>query len=114
MPAESEAKSRRGPAHWPAAPQEFTELPLPNRLLIPLTVKPGTEAKPKPPNTKVRRGEAVAETPAESSHIPIAPTAGTIGEIRPIRLTNGQPVTAVEFVPTGEAQEMASPANDGN
>jgi electron transport complex protein RnfC len=105
MPAETEAKTMRGPVHWPAAPPEFSSLPVPSQLLVPLTIRPGTEAKPKPPGTKVRRGESLVETPAESSHIPVAPTAGTIGEIRPIRLTSGQPVVAVELAPTGEKEE---------
>ena len=105
MPAEKNAKSTRGPTLWPPAPPEFSRIALPDRLLVPLSVKSHGDAKPRPPGTKVRQGEPLAETPAESSHVPLAPAAGTLGNIRPIRLTTGRPATAVELIPSGEAEE---------
>jgi electron transport complex protein RnfC len=104
MPAETEAKSTRGPAHWPAAPPEFASVSLPSRLLIPLSVKTGAAVTPRPPGTEVRRGEPLLENPAESSHVPLASATGKLGDIRPIRLTTGRPVAAVELFPSSDIE----------
>jgi Na+-translocating ferredoxin:NAD+ oxidoreductase RnfC subunit len=76
---------------------DIIPIPFPARLWIPLG-SGGTSAKPKPPGTIIGRGRPVAEKAAESSHIPLAPADGVLGIVRPIRLTNSRPASAVELI----------------
>jgi Na+-translocating ferredoxin:NAD+ oxidoreductase RnfC subunit len=110
MPAETDARSTRGTTLWPPAPPEFSKVALPDCLLVPLSAKSGAQPKAKPRGTKLRPGDPVVESPAESSHVPLAPAAGTLGEIRPIRLTTGRAATAVELFPSGDTDETSPPA----
>ena len=81
----------------PQRPPKLSEVGLPDRLLVPLGVSSGGDVKVKPPGTSVRRGQPLVDQPAESSHVPLAPANGTLGVVRPIRLTTGRPVAAVEL-----------------
>jgi electron transport complex protein RnfC len=112
MPAETEARMTRGPTPWPTSPPEFSKLAIPDRLLVPVNIKTGGNAKA--PGTKVRQGESLVESPAESSHIPLAPVAGTLGDVHPVCLTSGRLAAAVELIPSGNADDVSPPANSPN
>jgi electron transport complex protein RnfC len=97
MPIQEAVKSDPPP---PTAPQflpDIIPIEMPTRLWVPLGTGSG-DATAKPPGTTVRRGESVIEKAAESSHIPLAPASGTLGNERPIRLTSGRPASAVELI----------------
>lgn len=102
----------RGPTPWPTSPPEFSRLAVPERLFVPVSIKTGGNAKA--PGTKVRRGESLVESPAESSHIPLAPVAGTLGDVHPIRLTTGRLAAGVELIPSGNANEESPPLKSSN
>jgi electron transport complex protein RnfC len=88
---------------------------LPDRLLVPLGVASGSEVKVKPPGTSVRRGQPLVDHPAESSHVPLAPADGILGDVRPIRLTTGRPAAAVELTVSDQSpQETRSPPTGDN
>jgi len=93
---ESDERSNGAAALWPDQPPEFPKLPLPDRLLIPLGSETGG-AKTSP-GTTVHRGQVLLKYPSESSHFPVAPADGTLGEVRLIRLTSGHPASAVELI----------------
>ncbi|HEX4052826.1 MAG TPA: 4Fe-4S dicluster domain-containing protein [Tepidisphaeraceae bacterium] len=97
MPGERESKSSKAMAVWPDQPPEFSRVPLPDRLLVPLGAA-GAEAKAPPSGTVVHRGQVLVDRAPESSHLPVAPADGVLGHVRPIRLTNGRPAVAVELV----------------
>jgi electron transport complex protein RnfC len=97
MPGERNSRSSKAMVVWPEQPPEFLKLELPDRLLVPLSAGSG-EAKVLPPGTAVRRGQTLVERAAESSHVPLAPADGALGNVRPIRLSNGRPIIAVEFI----------------
>ncbi|MGD0541689.1 MAG: 4Fe-4S dicluster domain-containing protein [Tepidisphaeraceae bacterium] len=83
---------------WPIQPPEFSRLPLPDRLLVPLSARMGGEAKVLRAGTAVRKGHALVVRPAESSHVALAPADGVLENVRPIRLSNGRPTLAIELV----------------
>jgi electron transport complex protein RnfC len=93
----TEEKSPRGAAIWPDAPPAFEDLPLPQQLLVPLSVRIGRDAKLKERGAKVRRGQSLVEDASEWSHVPVAPADGTLGNVRPIRLTTGRAASAIEL-----------------
>lgn len=114
MPVKDEVSSTDEPVVAQEQLPERITIDMPKRLWVPLGAG-GGNATPKSPGTRVRRGEPVAEKPAESSHIPLAPAAGTLGDERPIRLTNGKPASAVELIVSADAQAedlKPSPATD--
>jgi Na+-translocating ferredoxin:NAD+ oxidoreductase subunit C len=113
MPAESESTTAKTTGVWPEQIPEFSKIPLASILNIPIGIRGAGEGSVKPPGTRVRRGEPLVDHAAESWHIPLAPADGTLGNVRPIRLTTGGPAVAVELNVSGEAPpELAdSPAS---
>src|SRR5580658_8415526 len=113
MPVESESKTAGTTGVWPEQIPELLKIALPERLRVPIGVRGAGEGNVKPAGTKVRRGEPLVDHAAESSHVPLAPADGTLGEVRPIRLTTGGPAVAVELIVSGESPpsfENSSPA----
>jgi electron transport complex protein RnfC len=113
MPVESESKTAGTTGVWPDQIPELLKIALPERLRVPIGVRSAGEGSVKPAGTRVRRGEPLVEHAAESSHVPLAPADGTLGEVRPIRLTTGGPAVAVELIVSGESPpsfENSSPA----
>lgn len=100
---------------WPRQVPELLKISLPDRLRVPIGVRSAGEASVKPPGTSVRRGEPLVAHAAESSHVPLAPADGTLGETRPIRLTTGHPTVAVELIVSRESQANSEnpPATSG-
>jgi Na+-translocating ferredoxin:NAD+ oxidoreductase subunit C len=98
MPGKTESRSSRELALWPEEPPEFSKLPLPDRLLVPLSARMGGEAKVLPPGTVVRKGQILVVRAAESSHVALAPADGVLEHVRPIRLSNGRATLAIELV----------------
>jgi Na+-translocating ferredoxin:NAD+ oxidoreductase subunit C len=85
-------------------------------LIVPLSTRPpgeGTGAKP--PDTRVRRGSALAEHVPETAHLPLSPVAGAIVATTRVDLLNGHRVAAVEIqVNSNEPQPAVErePASD--
>src|SRR5580704_5427706 len=117
MPVESESKTAGTTGVWPEQIPELVSIALPERLRVPIGVRGAGEATVKPAGMRVRRGEPLVDQAAESSHIPLAPADGTLGEVRPIRLTTGGPAVAVELIVSGESTQRlenpsAAPSNE--
>jgi len=121
MPAERESKSAektaaRTTSLWPEQAPELLPIPLPDRLLVPIGIRGAGDASVKPAGTLIQRGDRIADHAAESSHVPLAPESGTLGQVRPIRLTSGQTAAAVElFVsnqPSAPSQNTLKPSED--
>ncbi|MGA2583132.1 MAG: 4Fe-4S dicluster domain-containing protein [Tepidisphaeraceae bacterium] len=92
---------------WPLEPPATQAIAAPPRMLVPLGARLESCCQAKPPGAAVDRGESVARIPLESSHIPLSPVTGKLGEIFPITLTNGQPTRAVEvFVESHEERPL--------
>jgi len=104
MSAEAESKSTQAAGIWPEQIPEFLLIPPPQRLRVPIGGRGVGEAGVKPPGTVVQRGQPLVETAVESSHVPLAPVDGILGEVRPIRLTTGAAAVAVELIVTGQPQ----------
>lgn len=76
----------------------FRPIPAPARLIVPLAARPpgeGTTAEL--PDTRVARGEPLAENVAETAHVPLTPVAGRIVAQTRVDLLNGHRAAAVEI-----------------
>ena len=76
----------------------FHPVPPPARLIVPLSTRPpreGTDAKP--PDTRLRRGDALAEHVPETAHLPLSPVAGAIVATTRVDVLNGHRVAGVEI-----------------
>jgi len=76
----------------------FRPVPPPSRLIVPLSTRPpgqGTDAKL--PDTRITRGEPLAERVPETAHLPLSPVAGVIVATTRIDLLNGHRVAGVEI-----------------
>ncbi len=93
----------------------FRPLAFPESLRIPLPHNTNT-ANLKPRGSVVRTGEALVIDPSTMSPTPIAPMAGTIGDITEVMLFNGQSFRAVELIVDPQASDetaaMLLPAPD--
>jgi electron transport complex protein RnfC len=115
MPIESKSKSTKTAGVWPERVPELLKIGLPDRLLVPIGVRRAGEARVKPAGTLVRRGEPLVDHAAESSHVPLSPADGTLGEVCPVRLTTGAAAVAVELIVAGESPEgLENPSASGN
>ena len=114
MPGISESRSSGKIELWPERLPEFSKLPLPDRLLVPLSARIGGEAKVLPAGTVVRRGQVLVVRAAESSHVALAPADGVLEHVRPIRLSNGRPTLAIEMAvdQTGTGENLKDEADD--
>jgi Na+-translocating ferredoxin:NAD+ oxidoreductase subunit C len=113
MPGKSESRSSNKLALWPEELPAFSSLPLPDHLLVPLSARIGGEAKVLPAGTVVRKGQVLVVRAAESSHVALAPAAGVLENVRPIRLSNGRPTLAIEMaVDHAEPGETAADEAD--
>jgi electron transport complex protein RnfC len=101
-------------ALWPEELPEFSRLAMPARLLVPLSARMGGEAKVLPAGTAVRKGQVLVVRAAESSHVALAPAAGVIEHVRPIRLSNGRPTLAIEMAvnPAGDGESNSDEPDD--
>jgi electron transport complex protein RnfC len=74
----------------------------------------GGEAKVLPAGTAVRKGQVLVVRAAESSHVALAPAAGVIEHVRPIRLSNGRPTLAIEMAvnPAGDGESNSDEPDD--
>jgi electron transport complex protein RnfC len=114
MPVEYESKTPIESAGWPDEPPELLKAALPDRLLVPIGMTGAGEAAAKSLGTQVRRGEKLVDHAAESSHVPLAPADGTLGNVRPIRLTTGRAATAVELIVSGDSDENSENSAPGD
>jgi electron transport complex protein RnfC len=114
MPGKSDSRSSRELALWPEELPEFSPLPLPDRLLVPLSARIGGEAKVLPAGTAVRRGQVLVVRAAESSHVALAPADGVVEHVRPIKLSNGRATLAVEIAVdhSGAGENLQNEADD--
>jgi electron transport complex protein RnfC len=114
MPGKSDSRSSRELSLWPEQLPEFSALPLPDRLLVPLSARIGGEAKVLPAGTAVRRGQVLVVRAAESSHVALAPADGVLEHVRPIKLSNGRSTLGIEIAVdhTGTGENIKDEADD--
>ena len=116
MPVESESKSAGRTSVWPEVVPELLTIALPDRLRVPIGVRALGKRASNQRGRGSDAGSRWSDHAAESSHVPLAPADGVLGEIRPIRLTTGGPATAVELIVSGEGSpenpEIHSSAGD--
>jgi Na+-translocating ferredoxin:NAD+ oxidoreductase subunit C len=94
----------------PATP--FTPIPLPYRLIVPLSTRePRDTIEHRPVGTRVGRGERLAERVSETAHVPLSPVAGRVVAATRVDLLNGHRVAAVEIdvdaAATAAAEDVA-------
>ena len=91
-------------------PAAFAAIPIPRRLIVPLSTRPpgeGTSAKS--PETRVTRGEPLADNVPETAFVPLSPVNGRIVATTRVDLMNGHRVAAVEI----EVDPSDATANPG-
>ncbi|HEV2292319.1 MAG TPA: 4Fe-4S dicluster domain-containing protein [Tepidisphaeraceae bacterium] len=94
----------------------FCRIPAPSRLMVPLgTRPPGEPTNAKLPDTRVRRGEPLAENMPETAHVPLSPADGVIVAQTRVDVLNGHRVAAVEIqvdrttIASPEPEQFTSP-----
>ena len=103
-------------APWPEQCPELRLIAPPPLLRVPLaTHAPAGPVVARPPGTRVKRGEAMAQTPAGIAPAAVAPVGGCVGNIVQVTLLNGQIVPALELTPDapGGPNAEAEAASDG-
>jgi len=94
--SQAASDSTTSPPDRPTTPFRF--VPTPARLIVPLSTRApreGTDAKP--PDTRLSRGDALAEHVPETAHLPLSSVAGAIVGTTRVDLLNGHRVAGVEI-----------------
>ncbi len=87
----------------------FDPLPPPVRLLVPVSVRAGVTALPRPAGTRVAAGDRLADSAHQLDHWPLAPVAGRIVGSADAMLTSGvrTGVIALELEQTPDLAGLA-------
>src|ERR1700722_168888 len=83
-------------------------IPLPSKLVIPLTARAGTAPLAVPAGTLVRRGDVLAAA-KPLGHSPLAPVAGRVGNTVTISLVDGRRVPGVELFTAADQTSKSGP-----